>query len=235
VVWTFDETDPRHVKRTSEPPADWTRYEYADPGFDRPFAWGFVACGPNGEKIIYDEIYERHMLVPDLARRIKLRRTQHGYAEPRFAVIDPAADQKSHWGRATMSIRAELAACGIRTIAADNSPGSVDAGFERIRSQFSAGYLAIQEHCRWHRFELLNHRFKESARPGGDVGGEKYEDKDNHLLAGLRYGLGTGMVYIPFPEGAPPRGTAAADLIDLERQRAAETRRDRRRSGRTMR
>jgi hypothetical protein len=198
----------------------YTHLEGADPGYDNPFAWLFMAIDPSGFKHLIDEIYVRRMLVPDLANLIKERRTRLGYSEPQWTVIDPAAKQKKFWGRTVISIRQTLMECGISTVEADNSPGSRDAGYERIRQEFSADRLGVGKDLKWTRFELLHHRHQDvDVETGEHLGRDKYVDAHNHLIAALRYMLAMRPTWIPVTMKAAAPGTVAADLQRFERER----------------
>lgn len=55
-------------------PADWTRDEIIDPGWDNPCAVLFGAVLPDGVRGVYDEIYVRHRTVGEIAALIYAKR-----------------------------------------------------------------------------------------------------------------------------------------------------------------
>lgn len=227
LVFSEDYDDLGCIEPTEPPPASWTRYEWYDPGYHNPFAVLFAATDPGGTVHIYDEIYVREHVVPQVAGLVMDKRRQYDYREPMRAKIDAAADQARDWGRAKVSIRQELAAHGIYPTPADNSPGSLDAGLQLIRKYLRAGRLKIQAHCRWTRFEFMNHRYRDPDESTGEFLGDKERpvDAHNHAISCLRYGLADGPSWVPPAEASPPPGSPLADLARIRREKAARRQR----------
>jgi hypothetical protein len=222
VIYTFSNM-PRsaggHVEpTTAPPPPTWTFYEYLDPGYAKnAFAWGFLGIDELGQLHILAEIYVWQTLANEVARRAKIIRQELGYAEPHIpTVADPAVAHKQHWGQRVISQEELLLDEGIRVIHGDNSPGSVDAGLEKIRQLFAADQLIVQAHCKWHRYEFDNFRYKDPDPKTGAHPGRPYIKADDHLISGLRYLLGYHPTYVPPEAKAPPPGSILEDLQAFE-------------------
>jgi len=217
----LDRFDSRfNIEADFDPPDEWTRYEFADPGYANPFAWGFIAVEPPRKLHWYDEIYLRGKLPGEIADLVKAKRARYRYHEPCIAaVIDPAADQARMWGRPRLACRDELMQAGIRTIAGDASKGSVESGDSRINALLNEGLLLLAERCQWGIFECQNYRRQDADPKTGEYLGdrEKRRDAHNHLISGLRYLLSRRPIHVPLAQASAPRGSAAADLADLAR------------------
>lgn len=210
-------------------PRTWTRYEYADPGYDNPFGWGFLAADPEGRFHILDEIYVRRLHPAEVAALVKSKRNELGYAEPYIpAVIDPAADEDRHWGRSKVSVRMELAEHGVQTVPGKKSAGSVQRREQTIDALFHNRRLFVRQKCVWHLFEIANYRKGDPDPHTGEflADREKRIQAHNHLIDGLGYLIEEKPIYVPQLAVAAPEGSAAADLAKLraERQNKARVR-----------
>ena len=224
----FDTYDPllHELPALEVVPANWTKWEGADPGYANPFGWLFIAIDPGGVVHVVRELYEKRSLVPDMAAKVKKMRKAIGYAEPvRPAIIDPAADEEHEWGKKKVSVRRELNECGIVTLPGEAGPGSVDAGNQLIRAYLAAGKLKIHANCQWMKFEFHNYREGPRDKATGEYlnDKEKVIDAHNHLIAALRYFFTAMPHYVP-PSAVPSQQHSwNADLAEIERAaRAAE-------------
>lgn len=222
-----DYDDLRHVEPTELVPRGegrhlWTIYEVLDPGYANPFAVAFVGVDQNGRRHVFDEIYERGLIVSQVAARIMEIRRKHGYERPYRAVIDSAANAAKHYGVDIVSIRRQLLECGIQTAAAEKGAGSLDAGLQRIRALLQRDLIRVQQHCKWMRFEMMNYRYPEPNQETGEYTGdrEKPIDAHNHLIDALRYGEELGLTYVPHPDPIPPANTVARDLYEAKQAKA---------------
>lgn len=224
----YQDNDPAIVVPTMSPNGlERTIFEGADPGYRNPFAWVFIAVFPDGSYEMFDEIYERQLQVEDIARLVLSKRAGHGYKEPYVpARIDIAGDQAQHWGRKIVSVRAALQEHGVMTTPTKTPPGSVDAGYQVIRSALVGKRARIQQHCKWLRWEMQTHRYKDPDAKTEEFlrDREAVVDAHNHLIASWRYAITADLRYSPAPSPVPPKGSAAYDVLQQSRAKAAKRR-----------
>jgi len=176
-----------------EIPYDWPRYWVVDFGFVNPFVWQAWAVKPDGELVMYREIYMTRRLVADHAERI-LELT-HGEPPPTAVIVDHDAEDRATFTDAT----------GYETIAATKN---VSAGIQAVARRLGAvsddGQIVTKP-----RIEFLPDSLDEYDQELGEAGhptstteefasyvwnlggkrqrGEEPEKKNDHGMDATRY------------------------------------------------
>lgn len=144
-----------------------------DFGYSDPAGTLFIQFLPNGDAIIFDELYERHKQTPVLVKH---------YWKPKQAQYNCAV-----WFADTENADAisQMESAGIPVVGANKD---IISGVARVRSWFRTadGYvrLYITDNCVNTIAELKSYRYPEQ-------GGDKPVDGNNHLMDPLRYILYT--------------------------------------------
>jgi hypothetical protein len=110
----YREWDKRlHLVEPYGIPEDWTIYDILDPGHANAFAILFLAVKPDGDWVVFDEIYAARMDIPEIVQlwRGKLAGKSVAFQNrPHWAqitAIDPASKQV-HQGMKKMSVRQQI-------------------------------------------------------------------------------------------------------------------------------
>ena len=186
-----------HIVKDFTIPKDWMRVEAVDPHDARPTRWLFAAVSPeditvNGKPASRVYVYAYLLAngnVDEIARKVKVKRAEHDYAEPAFVVLDAKYGARTH---KTMSAEEtswedELAKAGISRIRLSHSePGDVALGHKRVKEYLSMHYSKVRdkefpglvfmdEGCKGDRGptnDITNYQWK----PGTDKPEEAYKD-----------------------------------------------------------
>lgn len=153
------------------------KYIVLDYGFRNPTAVGFFAVDYDGIARMYDEIYLRETLIPDIAREIKKR---DGWREA-VKLADPSIWNVGKDGR---SIADDYTSEGIIFLPADNDVGQ---GIQKVNAKLKNKELLISEKCINWFWERDRYVWK-NLRPGQSR--NEYEEpvkKDDHLMDMTRY------------------------------------------------
>jgi len=108
----------------------WTCYRAIDPGMRNPTAVLWVAVAPSGLCVVYREIYESDLSIPEVCDRIKM--LEYPREQIRYTVIDPASAQRD---MADGSRRVDTFAInGIVCILGNND---IQVGISKMRDGFA--------------------------------------------------------------------------------------------------
>ena len=120
----YDTWDPAvHVGKVMlEPPPEWPHFWSVDFGYTNPFVWQDWVMRPDGDLMLYQEIYRTQTLVEDHAAEIRKLQKKARSPDPEWIVCDHDAE-----GRATLE--REL---GMSTIPAKKA---VKEGIEAVASR----------------------------------------------------------------------------------------------------
>lgn len=177
-------------------PANWMRIEAVDPHDARPTRWLFAAVSPeditiNGQQANRIYVYAYLLVsgtIEEIARKVKVKRAEHGYQEPAFVVLDArygarstrTFDGESSWEE-------DLAKAGIDRVRLSHSdPGDIALGHKRVKEYLGPHYSTVKakavpalmlaaEGCKGDRSpvnDLSNYQWK----PGTDKPEEAYKD-----------------------------------------------------------
>lgn len=177
----FQDKQP-YVVAPFEIPDHWYRFIALDHGYRNPTAVLWFAVSPDGTAYVYDEFYERRMLVSEVAEVIK---TKNGKQKIRQFLIDPSCRNTN--GATGLSIIDEFGREGLYFEPANND---VRAGINRVKERLKDGkQLKIVNRCINLRTELQTYRWKD-LKPGATQDApEKPVKRDDHLCDALRYGV----------------------------------------------
>ena len=177
-------------------PADWMRVECVDPHDARPTRWLFCAVSP--EDIIVNgrtanRIYVYGYLlatgnIDTIARAVRVKRAECGYAEPAMVILDAKFGTKTvKTADDTTTWEDELEKAGIKHIRLSHSaPGDVAIGHKMVKEYLAPHYstpsnksfpglMLARDACKGHRGpiqDMWNYRWKE----GSDKPEEDYKD-----------------------------------------------------------
>lgn len=177
----FQDKEP-YVIAPRDIPEHWYRFIALDHGYRNPTAVLWFAVSPDGTAYVYDEFYERRMLVSEVAEVIK---TKNGDQRINRMLIDPSCRNRS--GATGLSIIDEFEKVGLFFEPANND---VRAGINRVKERMKDGKgLKIFQTCRNLRTELQTYKWKD-LKPGAiQDAPDKPIKKDDHLVDSLRYGV----------------------------------------------
>jgi len=196
-----------HVVNPFKIPSDWKRFRSMDWGYNDPCAVLWFAVAPDRHIYVYRELYERHVLASDMARRIKkasdTSRIVGTWASPDAWQKRGASDVMQG-----ESVQEVFAKNGVPLIKADNAR---IPGWQRVRENLAIApdgkpYLQIFENCvnLIRTLPLLSFdTFKVE-----DVS-DKCED---HAPEALRYGL----MSRPSPSSNNPASAVVAAVVKSE-------------------
>lgn len=163
----FPGFDPAaHIVDQRPPPAGWPRMCVCDPAHRRPFAFAWLAFGPNGEVEIYDEypMGQDHSLmrastmsVEDYATMVRnregVRPADYRVLDPRFGVAEHSFKGEKH-----TSIQSDFRKLGLIFDTRVPDTAREETGIERIRGLMrwdrhaplgpgNRPRLTVQRHC----------------------------------------------------------------------------------------
>lgn len=173
VYGEFDEAIHVIPKESFKFNPDYPCYAGQDFGYSDPAGTIFLQFLPNGDAVIFDELYERRKQTPVLAKY---------YWKPKQDKYNCR-----YWFADTENADAisQMESIGIPVLSADKN---ISMGISKVRSWFRTadGYirLYITSNCVNTIAELKSYKYPEN-------GGDRPVDKNNHLMDPLRYILYT--------------------------------------------
>lgn len=140
-----------------------------DWGYEDPAATPFIQFLPNGDAVIFDEIYERRKQTPVLIKYFL--RPKYELYRPEIWFVDPENPDAI----------AQMESAGIPTQGANKD---IEIGIEKVRTWLKTAdghvRLYITSNCINTIEEFNSYSYPEK-------GGNKPLDKNNHLMDGIRY------------------------------------------------
>ena len=144
-----------HLYADFEIPKDWMRIEAVDPHDNKPVRWLFAAVSPEDVEINgkpANRVYVYSYLLADgnvseIARKVKVKRAEHNYAEPAFVILDAkygarstrTFDGESSWEE-------DLYKSGIDRIRFSHSdPGDIALGHKRVKEYLNHHYSRVKD------------------------------------------------------------------------------------------
>lgn len=246
-----------HLVETHPVPESWTVYDLVDPGCANAFAILFLALKPNGDWVAFDEIYLRHVDIPDIVA--EWRRLLAGGSAPLGGLphwsqrtgIDPASKQ-IHAGMKLNHVKSQVEQererKNLRSFEGDfgcfPAPNTRLGGILRVKTllKVRTGYkgneawkngtpqLTVMRHLVHFQREIRRYRWPKQ-KPDKDVNESQGPvKKDDHLMDLLRYGALMNLRYVA--PAARPRWSRGDynPGFDRLRKRKARRARDRRRN-----
>jgi len=182
-----------HLYKDFQIPKDWMRIEAVDPHDSRPTRWLFAAVSPEDIQIAgkpANRIYVYAYLlangnVDEIVRQVKVKRAEHNYSEPAFAILDAKYGARTQLN--DTSWEDELDKAGIGRIRLSHSEaGDISLGHKRVKEYLKPHYSAVkgkevpalmfaEDGCRGDRGPIQdcwNYQWK----PGTDKPEEAYKD-----------------------------------------------------------
>lgn len=148
---------------------NFTTYAAQDFGYEDPAGTLFIQFLPNGDAVIFDELYERRKQTPVLLKHYWLPIQDKYHADSWFADTENA------------DAISQMDSAGLPVIGANKD---IDSGIRKVRSwlRTADGYvrLYVTSNCVNCISEFKSYKYPES-------GGNKPIDKNNHLMDPLRY------------------------------------------------
>ena len=173
-----------------------------DYGFRNPTAVLFASTDYDGVTTIYDEIYVRETLIPDIASMVKT----NVYWKNASKIADPSIHKSERDGK---NVFQEFTENGIWWDRADNN---VLQGINRVNQLFSTGHLRVTRNCVNLLTEIGDYKWK-AIKPAQER--NDYEEpvkKNDHAMDAMRYLV--NYLSIPkqkiTPMASPRRGMAGA-------------------------
>lgn len=170
-------------------PTDWMKVEWMDHGYNNPTCWLFAAISPDGEILVYDEIYERKHTVEQMARLVGERERRYGV--PLYRVGDPSI--RAEDARTGTSIQFEYAKLGLFIALGNND---VRAGINKVAQLIGNSgerrQLLISDQCTNLLSEIKKYRWAKYATKKLESTRNAKEEpvkKDDHACDTLRYGV----------------------------------------------
>ena len=140
-----------------------------DPGYEDPAASPFIQFLPNGDAIIFDEVYERHKQSPVYLRNYYM--PKHNLYKPEGCFVDPE----------NADVFSQVEDEGVNALVPNKN---ILGGLESVRKwlKTSDGHtrLYITSNCVNTIREFKSYRYPQ-------LGGNKPVDRDNHLMDCIRY------------------------------------------------
>lgn len=199
----FDEfLESSHVVEPFDIPDSWERGFVLDHGFRNPTAVLYYAIDHDGNVIIYDEHYEREKPVSHHAECIKGKMARPtGYADP--SIFSKTQSK----GNYIFSIADEYQEHGVTLIPALRE--EENAAISRVNEFFKAGRIKVFRTCSNFIHEISNWKW-EAPKAGNTLNlKERPQDKDNHLMDGLKYLIQSRFSAPIKKEPEAPRNSAA--------------------------
>nr|UYL17148.1 MAG: terminase large subunit [Caudoviricetes sp.] len=198
----YDDWDPAiHVVDRFDIPPTWPRIWVIDFGYVHPFVWLWIAIGPDGQMVVYRQIYMTRRLVSDHARQGMM--LSDGEPLPSVIAVDHDAEDRATFEAET----------GLSTTPAIKN---VSAGIQAVQNRLRPVVPGAKPRLVFMRDSLveLDQELKQAGKPtctedefGSYVWnlaakrtqGEEPVKKDDHGVDALRYavayedGVGSGM------------------------------------------
>lgn len=221
-------------------PEDWTVYDFLDPGHANAFAILFAAVKPDGDIVLFDEIYVNRMDIPDVVSLWHKKLSGHSTplgGLPHWSqrtAIDPASNIVQA-GMKMNSVRVQLMKERVRRNFRSfegeyklfNAPNAVQAGIFAVQALLlprpdkgGRPRLTVMRHLIHFQREIRRYRYPR-APDGKDVS-EKVGPikKSDHLMDVLRYLALMNPQYVP-PQRRPEWAKGATGLMKRLKDRKA--------------
>lgn len=193
----------KHVLEPCLPPTHWLHVTGMDHGTTNPTAWLWGAIDDSGRLLIYDEYYERGLVVYEYAQAVREIDNRHISMEgvyPEYRVGDPSIVAKNPI--TGTSIQLEYMKWGLDIIPGVND---VTAGIDMVGRMMVQNKLFVTKNCRNLLWELKRYRWKvwehKKTRDQKDPPQEP-QKKNDHACDALRY------IVASHPELDPGKGIA---------------------------
>ena len=212
-----------HVIPPFKVPDEYPRFRAVDHGLTNPTACIWVATDFHDNLYLYREYYKKESIVEENVRSILA--LGQGEPEPEWTVIDPATRQRAaNTGDRYIDMYRKS---GLACQEADNDfkssvarirgmlapdPGHAFPQWHPRSGDPGSPHLFITSDCPWTRWEMEQWRWKD-VKPG-QVNREVQMDKDNHLIACLRYMV----MRRPRPAVEKPKAGTYERFIQLARE-----------------
>jgi phage terminase large subunit-like protein len=247
-----------HIVEPYAIPEDWTVYDLLDPGHANVFAILFLAVKPDGDWVIFDELYLHRVDIPDVVKlwHKKLRGDAIALnGRPHWSQrtgIDPSSEQTGPGmgGKSTRAqIHRERRRWQFRSFEGEyktyKCPNAQQAGIFavkgllRLRSELPSRHplyntpkLTVMANCHHFVREIRRLRYK---RPTKDKSVDEKRgtvERDDHLMDLIRYAALMRLSFVP-PHQRPPwaHGEAVMNkFAKLKRRKARRAARDRKKA-----
>lgn len=160
-----------------EPREGETHIHAMDYGYRNPTCILFASTDYDGVTTVYDEIYERERLIPDIASMYK----SNVYSKKATRIADPSIHKTERDGK---NVFQEFNENGVWWDRADNN---VLQGISRVNQLFSVGKLRITKNCVNLLTEIGDYKWK-AIKPAQERNNfEEPVKKDDHAMDALRY------------------------------------------------
>lgn len=164
--------------------AHWEHFIGFDHGWRNPTCFLFACANEEGTLIIYDEMYDDHVLVSEWAQRYHQRRNLL-HIDPTYISGDPSIVNKN--AITGTSVHTEYAEHNVYISLADND---IRGGITRVQHRFEKNLLYITRRCPKTLWELNRYRWdRYSSSKIAQRRSEKETPlkKDDHAMDSLRY------------------------------------------------
>ena len=243
-----------HIVETHPVTEDWTVYDLIDPGHANAFAVMFLAVKPDGDMVVFDELYLARTDVPEVVKmwRDKLSGktcgplgglphwSQRTMSDPAAKVVQAGMKMNS----VRTQIENERRARNFRSFEGEHgvflAPNAQQAGIFAVQAllkprmnlptgdpRHGKPILTVMEHCvHWQR-EIRRYRYPR-AMPGRDINEKQGPvKKDDHLMDLTRYAALSNLKYVdPSYRPAWARGDTKTTLYQRLRRRKAKRQRN---------
>lgn len=186
----------KHIIDPLIPDKTWLHFTSMDHGLNNPTAWLWIAVGPDGEVIVYDEHYEDQQLVGYHAKAV-LERELRNQLVPSYRIGDPSIVQRNPI--TGTSVQLEYMDYGIAV-----APGTNDVagGINRV-ARYLDGVegvpkLHITRNCVNLIDEMARYRWASWATKKMGYDRNKKEEphkKNDHACDALRYAIASRPLY----------------------------------------
>jgi hypothetical protein len=160
-------------------PRHWVRYMAIDPHPSTPVAVIWMAVDEHGSCFIYDEMFIPDLTLPEVADKIRAKESK---SVIRKRLIDPRAKYIDKLRGQTTSVQMQLRKLGINCIEAISK---FESGFYKITELLTPSEVYGDKEVKKPRMFVFRN-CKETIFEFETCNWEN-EDKDNHLLDGLKY------------------------------------------------
>lgn len=167
-------------------PSTWERMRIIDHGYTNPTCCLWAAVDQDGVIWIYDEHYEREMLISQHARIIREK-------DPYFdgvTLIDPSCFSNTmQKGNRPVSVADEYRENGIIAISPYQRDGKVEegVGINLVKQRLAADQLKISSRCVNTIKEIVKYRWRDIGPSAERPEYEVPVDRDNHAMDCVRY------------------------------------------------
>ena len=164
----------------------WEFFTTFDHGLRNPTAILFLAVGPDGHIICFDEYYETEKLVRQSAQDY-LYKLKELKIEVKYMVGDPSTQNRDKTNG--VSVRQEYGEHGVWYMLGNND---VRAGIQRVKSAFADGRLKITSNCTNTIREARTYKWKKPISAKVQARSPLLEEpvkRNDHAMDALRYGI----------------------------------------------